>query len=73
MELSEQLFALAGDCLDDPLRVIGAKVAQIEEVIRRAELDVRVNLNPLFERMNMHPFTLLEKDLQKALEIINET
>ena len=43
------------------------RVVQLEEVVRRAELDVRVNLNPMLERMFMHPFTLLEKDLRKAL------
>lgn len=41
-------------------------------VLKRAERDVRLNLNPLLEKLEIHPFTLMEKDLYVALAALPE-
>ncbi len=51
----------------DEVAALEQRVEGLEIVLRHAEIDVRKNLNPMLERMGMHPFTLLEEDLQKAL------
>ena len=64
--LSEQLFDLASDCLDDPLRIIGGKIAQLEaELDAFYILDEMGHIGVVLE--NIH----LETDKQMLMEFIN--
>lgn len=72
MKPSEQLLALAGDCLDDPLRVIGAKVALLEDKLKTNNT-MRSFIHKLHEEGRISPSeyigalgVLIDRDLEEA-------